>query len=532
MDYLSPQIDYYVMARDSALKALFNNYPNIIFKQMSIEFSFPRSSNGDLVLQILENIHEKDIDFANNCVNIHFSSLHIFIDNHRKLWDLLCLISKWKSLQITFNDTVITRDSFKYIFHFLLEVSGEQFYFKTQTTKEIREAYSPKRQMVRHTKDKPLCIDLKSYSPREAMGKIIETYQVKYLSTYSVDTEELSLDEKVLIAENSVIVYFRLSKESRYAVPEGTLTLTIQDMTFNDLFKFNWVEFRRGFTSKKLYIDYIKFKGLKTPDLGYFHYLNSRLPKLKLVERYNDYPGIMYHFIIFELIHINGNKAFGIGRTQSAIHQFVMKVCKELEAKNYSSLLSNGCSSLDYSSNKEFIDAFLSWKGNRRKWILENKLFYFVLDDAIKEETEMFLKYDEIHSRTANGDYDYLERGNYTKPVNRWKTEELVFNIVKNLYGNYQVIYQYRPFYLRTDSGQLSYDIYVCGLKVAIEYQGKQHFEPVEYFGGESHFVKQIERDEIKNKLSEINGVTLVYINYNDDITPKTIREKIEKALQ
>ena len=44
------------------------------------------------------------------------------------------------------------------------------------------------------------------------------------------------------------------------------------------------------------------------------------------------------------------------------------------------------------------------------------------------------------------------------------------------------IIYQYRPFFLQTEKGQLSYDIYLIKQKIAIEYQGKQHFAPVEYF--------------------------------------------------
>lgn len=64
-------------------------------------------------------------------------------------------------------------------------------------------------------------------------------------------------------------------------------------------------------------------------------------------------------------------------------------------------------------------------------------------------------------------------------------------------------------------------------LFLSIEYQGKQHFEPVEYFGGKEHYERQVERDKLKMKLSEANGVKLIYINYWEDVTPDLISEKI-----
>ena len=74
----------------------------------------------------------------------------------------------------------------------------------------------------------------------------------------------------------------------------------------------------------------------------------------------------------------------------------------------------------------------------------------------------------------------------------------------------------------------MSYDIFISGLNIAIEYQGKQHFEPVDFFGGEEGYKKTVERDKLKRKLSEENGIKLVYINYWEDVTIDLIKEKIE----
>ena len=76
----------------------------------------------------------------------------------------------------------------------------------------------------------------------------------------------------------------------------------------------------------------------------------------------------------------------------------------------------------------------------------------------------------------------------------------------------------------------MSYDIFISGLNIAIEYQGKQHFEPVDYFGGEEAFQKVKKRDAEKKKLSEENNVQLIYINYWEDVTPELIQQRIEQC--
>lgn len=49
-----------------------------------------------------------------------------------------------------------------------------------------------------------------------------------------------------------------------------------------------------------------------------------------------------------------------------------------------------------------------------------------------------------------------------------------------------------------------------------IEYDGAQHFNPVNFFGGEEQFKKQVERDEKKNQWCKENQIKLIRINYKD----------------
>lgn len=78
----------------------------------------------------------------------------------------------------------------------------------------------------------------------------------------------------------------------------------------------------------------------------------------------------------------------------------------------------------------------------------------------------------------------------------------------------------------------MSYDIFIQELNVAIEYQGQQHFEPIEYFGGVNAFEKTKIRDKEKKELSDKHNIKLIYINYDEVISPDLIQNKINFALK
>lgn len=71
---------------------------------------------------------------------------------------------------------------------------------------------------------------------------------------------------------------------------------------------------------------------------------------------------------------------------------------------------------------------------------------------------------------------------------------------------------------LRSESGYpLSYDflVYVSGEpNTLIECQGKQHYQPVEYFGGEKQFAIQQQNDEKKRRYANKIGLTYLEIPY------------------
>lgn len=64
---------------------------------------------------------------------------------------------------------------------------------------------------------------------------------------------------------------------------------------------------------------------------------------------------------------------------------------------------------------------------------------------------------------------------------------------------------------------QLSYDFYLPnhkGKNILIEYQGEQHFQPVEYFGGHDKFLKQQKHDTLKRNYAKENDYLLIEVPY------------------
>lgn len=62
----------------------------------------------------------------------------------------------------------------------------------------------------------------------------------------------------------------------------------------------------------------------------------------------------------------------------------------------------------------------------------------------------------------------------------------------------------------------LKFDFYLPNQNILIEYDGKQHYKPIKYFGGEKTFKIIKEYDNIKNEYVNNKNIKLIRISYND----------------
>jgi hypothetical protein len=101
----------------------------------------------------------------------------------------------------------------------------------------------------------------------------------------------------------------------------------------------------------------------------------------------------------------------------------------------------------------------------------------------------------------------------------RWISELNLYFSIHSYFSD--ALYQYRCDWL----GQQSLDIYIPSKRVGIEYQGKQHYEAVAYFGGEDALAETQKRDQRKKQLCSENNVRLLTWHYSTEVTPDTVYE-------
>jgi len=126
-----------------------------------------------------------------------------------------------------------------------------------------------------------------------------------------------------------------------------------------------------------------------------------------------------------------------------------------------------------------------------------------------------------VRELTREAENTVREEKNIPRVGEGWISERNLYYEVKELFQDDEVISHARPEWLKPQH----LDVFLPTYKIALEYQGKQHFEPVEYFGGEKAYEKQLKRDRRKKMLCTKNGITLIEVIEGYDI--KEIQKKI-----
>ena len=91
------------------------------------------------------------------------------------------------------------------------------------------------------------------------------------------------------------------------------------------------------------------------------------------------------------------------------------------------------------------------------------------------------------------------------------KEEKLYSILLENIKDE---IVRWKKFKWLKSKLPLSLDFYLPKSKIGIEYQGKQHFIPVNYFGGEEAFKKQLKNDLYKIELCKKHGIKLLHFTF------------------
>ena len=112
------------------------------------------------------------------------------------------------------------------------------------------------------------------------------------------------------------------------------------------------------------------------------------------------------------------------------------------------------------------------------------------------------------------------------------RLENKVFKFLLETYPNFDITREKKFEWLKNKT-YLPLDFYIEGTNIAVEVQGEQHFKPISRFGGKKGFEERQFLDNLKKKLCEKHGITLLYISSKKKSTinfKKELKKKIDEA--
>jgi hypothetical protein len=133
--------------------------------------------------------------------------------------------------------------------------------------------------------------------------------------------------------------------------------------------------------------------------------------------------------------------------------------------------------------------------------------------------------FTQIHLRCKKDNHEWKPKytdfinGNYgCFKCNESHSENKISEILKN--NNIKFIQQ-KKFKDCKNKRLLPFDFYLPKMNILIEYDGKQHFKSIKYFGGEEGLKKRQINDQIKDNFAKENNIKLIRISYKENIEDK-----------
>ena len=110
--------------------------------------------------------------------------------------------------------------------------------------------------------------------------------------------------------------------------------------------------------------------------------------------------------------------------------------------------------------------------------------------------------------------------------------ERQIANILKSLSINFITQKTFVDMKNEINNSSLKMDFYLPDYKCCIEYNGIQHYEPIDYFGGKEEFKNRLQLDSLKREYCKQNNIKLIEIPYTDydEINEGYILRKLERS--
>ena len=123
-----------------------------------------------------------------------------------------------------------------------------------------------------------------------------------------------------------------------------------------------------------------------------------------------------------------------------------------------------------------------------------------------KQKVDIICPIHGVFTQNTKAHYN----GNGCPSCKTSKLENEVYDVIKN--WNVEIIRNKTHEILK--KSKQHFDFYLPKYNIVIECQGKQHYVPVEIFGGEDGYKKTVKLDDIKKKMCKENNIELFEYPY------------------
>ncbi len=143
---------------------------------------------------------------------------------------------------------------------------------------------------------------------------------------------------------------------------------------------------------------------------------------------------------------------------------------------------------------------------------------YIVLGSYVNTNTKIKVKHNKCNTIYEVRPSDFISHHNRCPYCNSPKGELIISKILNRLSISYEL---QKTFNDLRDTQLLSYDFFIPSQSILIEYQGIQHYQPVDHFGGKGRLKYQQKHDKIKSDYAKSHGYNLIAVPYTEDTFSK-----------
>ncbi len=312
-----------------------------------------------------------------------------------------------------------------------------------------------------------------------------EELQTKTLLNFSdIHKSEIKQKRRILSGKFLFNKCFNLSDYNRYTIDNYKEFISFVDLELNNLYE-------------QRYSFYESFYG----ELKTIKEINDEFPKFKENKTNIDY----------------------MTKLRKTSNTIILKNKKNYPYKKYIDILNklkndenwNKSKNMYWLSYNEHKLGFSSVTGDSR-----DSFIYFI-ENKLLETFSVFIDSLQNKFRVSKG---------VSKIGEGWVSETDLYNKIKNHFNELKVIQHGKPKWLERQH----VDIWIPKYSIGIEYQGLQHDQPIDFFGGEESFKKNQERDERKKRLFQENDSILIEVRPNYDLEDviKQIESYIKRPIR